>query len=207
VVREVDVDVVRRVVRTVPRQLDAFTADLQGAAVGEGLFRRRLGRVTVAQQEPPGLLVPDADHVAPEQQGRTGVVGVVVSVDQVGHRVAHPLGGGDVVHGPLQVVADGRGRVEQHHAVRGGQERRVVVAVGDPVQVPLDSPDVVALVVDRGAERGPRNRHVVRQDWRAGRARGRRCHGCPPSNGEVSRRTTRRPTPAPARAGSSIRGS
>src|ERR1700730_14144307 len=54
---------------------------------------------------------------------------------------------------------------------------RVVVAVGDPVQVPLDASDVVALVIDGGAERGPRNRHVIRQD---GRARGRRCHGCPP---------------------------
>jgi len=29
----------------------------------------------------------------------------------------HAVGGGDLVHGPLQVAADGRGRVEQHHAV------------------------------------------------------------------------------------------
>ena len=95
-----------------PRQLDALAADLQGPAVGERLFRRRFGRVVVPQQQPPRLLVPDADHVAAEQRGRAGVVGVVVRVDEVGHRVAHALGGGDVVHGPLQVVADGRGRVE-----------------------------------------------------------------------------------------------
>jgi len=109
----------------VPGQLDAFAADLQGAVVGEGLFRRGFGRVVVPQQEPPGFLVPDAGHVGAEQRGGAGVVGVVVGVDEVGHRVAHALGGGDVVHGALQVVADGRGRVEQHHAVRGGQERRV----------------------------------------------------------------------------------
>jgi hypothetical protein len=170
VVREVDVDIVRRVVGAVPRQLDAFTADLQGPVVGESLFRRGFGRVIVPQQQPPGLLVPDPDHVGAEQRGGTGVVRVVVGVNQVGHPVAHPLGGGDVVHGPLQVVADGRRRVEQHHAVRGGQERRVVVTVGDPVEVPLDASDVVALVVDRRTERGSRNRRVIRQQGRTGRA-------------------------------------
>ena len=96
------------------------------------------------------------------------MVEVVVGVDKVGHRVAHPLGGGNVVHGPLQVVADRRGRVEQHHAIPGCQERRVVVPVGDPVQVPLHPSDVVALLVQGRAERGTRNRHVIRQD--------RRCH-------------------------------
>jgi hypothetical protein len=34
------------------------------------------------------------------------------------------------------------------------QEHRVVVSVGDPVQVPLHPSDVVALAADRGAERG-----------------------------------------------------
>jgi hypothetical protein len=38
-----------------PRQLDAIFPDLQGAVVGEGLFRRRLGRVVIAQQQPTGL--------------------------------------------------------------------------------------------------------------------------------------------------------
>jgi hypothetical protein len=58
------------------------------------------------------------------------MVGVVVGVDEVGHRVAHALGGGDLVHGPLQLVADGRRSVEQHDAVSCGQERRVLVTVG-----------------------------------------------------------------------------
>src|SRR4029077_2611651 len=62
------------------------------------------------------------------------------------------------------------------HALTGRQERRVAVPVGDPVQVPLHPSDVVAPAGDRGAERGPRNRHVVRQD--------RRCHCCPPLNEE-----------------------
>jgi hypothetical protein len=83
---EVDVDVVRGVVGAVPGQLGALPPDLQGVAVGEGHLRHRPGRVAVAQQ-PPGLLVPDADHVPAEQEGRASVVGVVVGVDQVGHRV------------------------------------------------------------------------------------------------------------------------
>ena len=54
------------------------------------------------------------------------MVVVVVRVDQVRHAVGHPVGGGDLVHGASQVAADGRRRVEQHDAVAGGQERRLV---------------------------------------------------------------------------------
>ena len=61
-----------------PGQLDALTCNLQGVAVGEGHLWRRPGRVIVSQQQPPGLLVPDADHVPVEQRGRGGVVGVVM---------------------------------------------------------------------------------------------------------------------------------
>jgi hypothetical protein len=75
------------------------------------------------QQAPPGLLVPDADHVPVEQGGRGAVVGVVVGVDQVGHGIAHALGRGDLVDRAPQVLTDGRRRVEQHDAVRGNQER------------------------------------------------------------------------------------
>jgi hypothetical protein len=96
--------------------------------------------------------VPDAHDVLAEQRGRAGVIGVVVGVDKVRHRVAYPVGGGDLVDGPLKVVADGRGRVEQHDAGPGGQERRLVGAVRDPVEVPLHAGDVVSLVVERGAE-------------------------------------------------------
>src|SRR6266705_4966175 len=59
---------------------------LEGVAVGEGDLRRRPGRVIIAQQQPPGVLVPDADHVPVEQRGRAGVAGVVMGVDEVGHR-------------------------------------------------------------------------------------------------------------------------
>src|SRR5260370_24475089 len=163
VARKGDVDVVRRVVGAVPGQLDALPAHLQGVAAGEGHVRHGPGRVVVPQQQPPGLLVPDANDVAVEQRGRAGVVGVVVGVDQVGHRVGHAVGGGDLVHGPPQVTADAGGRVEHHDAVRGGQEGRLVDAVGDPVQVPLDASDVVALVVEGRAKRGPGNRRVIGQ--------------------------------------------
>src|SRR6478735_6246328 len=152
VVRKVDVNVVRRVVGAVPGQLDAFPAAVQGVAVGEGHRRCGPGRVVVTQQQAPGLLVPDAHDVLAEQRGRAGVVGVVVRVDKVRHRVAYPVGGGDLVDGPLQVVADGGGRVEQDDTVPGGQERRLVGAVGDPVEVPFHAGDVVSLLVERGAE-------------------------------------------------------
>ncbi len=91
------------------------------------------------------------------------MVVVVVGVDQVGHPVGDAVGGGDLVHRAAQVAADGRRRVEQHHAVGGGQERRLVDTVGDVVQVPLDPPDEVPLVVEGRAERGPGDRRVVGQ--------------------------------------------
>ena len=123
-------------------------------------------RVVVAQQQPPGLLVSDAGDVLVEEGRRAGVVGVVVRVDEVRDLVADAVGRGDLVDGPLDVVADGRRRVEQDDAVRGGQERRLVGAVGDPVEVPLDAADVVALLVEGGAERRSRDRRVVGEDRR-----------------------------------------
>ena len=45
--------------------------DLKGVTVGKGHLRRRASRVVVAQQQPAGLLVPDAHHVPVKQRGRT----------------------------------------------------------------------------------------------------------------------------------------
>jgi hypothetical protein len=56
----------------------ALAADLEGAAVLEGLLRRGPGRVVVAQQELARLLMPDACDASVEQRRRAGVVGVVV---------------------------------------------------------------------------------------------------------------------------------
>jgi hypothetical protein len=67
VVWEVDDNVVRRVIGTVPGQVDGLTADLQRAAVLEGLLVWRPRRVVVAHQQSPRLLVPDAGHVPGEQ--------------------------------------------------------------------------------------------------------------------------------------------
>ena len=122
-VRQVDVDVVGRVIGAVPGQRDALAADLERALVLEGLLGRRPRRVVVAQQELARLLVPDASDVPVEERGRAGVVGVVVRVDEVRHLVAHAIGGGDLIDGPLDVVTDGGRRVEQDDAVRSGQER------------------------------------------------------------------------------------
>jgi hypothetical protein len=97
VVGQVDDDVVGRVVGAVPREVDPLAADLERAAVLERLLVRRSRRIVVAEQQPPRLFVPDARDVLVEQRGRgrTGVVGVVVRVDEMSDRVADAVGGRD----------------------------------------------------------------------------------------------------------------
>ena len=58
-VGQVDEDVVGRVVGAVPGEIDALAADLEGAAILERLLVRGSGRVVVAQQQPPGLLMAE----------------------------------------------------------------------------------------------------------------------------------------------------
>ena len=84
------------------------------------------------------------------------MIGVVMGIDEMRHLVADAVGGGDLIHGPLDVVTDRGRRVEQDDAVGCRQERGLVGPVRDPVEVRLDSPDVVPLLVDRGpsADRG-----------------------------------------------------
>jgi len=163
VVGEVDVNVVRRVVGSVPGQFDPLAADFQGVAVGEGHVRDGAGGVVVAQQQSPGLLVADADDVPAEQRGRSLMVAVVVRVDHVGDLAGQAVRGGDLVHGTPDVVTDVRGRVENHDAVGGGQERRHVDVVGDRVEVPLDLPDVVPVLVQGRPLRDRRDGGVLGQ--------------------------------------------
>src|SRR4029079_11746482 len=93
----------------------------------------------------------------------------MVRVDEVADLVAYAVGRCDLVDRTLNVVPDRRRRVEDHDTLRGGQERRLVGAVGNPVEVPLDAADVVALLVEGGAERRLWDRRVV------GQARGLGC--------------------------------
>ena len=90
------------------------------------------------------------------------MVSVVVRIDEMGHLVADAVGGGDLIYGALNVVTKGRRRVEQNDTVAGRQERGLVGPVRNPVEVPLDSPDVVALLVDRRTEGRSGNRRTVR---------------------------------------------
>ena len=106
------------------------------------------------------------------------MVGVVVRVDEVGHLVADTVVGSNLVHGTLNVVTDGGRCVEQDYPIRGGQERRLVGAVSDPIEIPLDSSDVVSLLVQRRPERRARDRRVIRQVFRAAGARVGKCLGC-----------------------------
>ena len=139
-VGQMDEDVVRRMIGAVPSQLDAVASDLEGAAVLEGLFWWGPRRVVVTEQQLPRLLVPDASDVPAEQRGRAGVIGVVMGIDEMRHLVADAVGGGDLVHGPLDVVTDGGRRVEQDDAVGCRQERALVGPVRDPVEVPSTRP-------------------------------------------------------------------
>jgi hypothetical protein len=73
-------------------------------------------------------------------------------VDEIVDLVADAVCGGDLVDGAPDVVPDRRRRVEQDDTVRGGEKSRLVGAVGDPVEVPLDTADVVAVLVDSRSE-------------------------------------------------------
>jgi hypothetical protein len=116
-----DDDVVGRVVGAVPGEADPFAADLERAAILEGLLVRRSRRVVVADEQPPCLLVADAGDVLVEQRRCPDVVGVVMRVDQVVDLVADAVRRRDLVDGTPEVVADRRRRVEQDDSVRGMQ--------------------------------------------------------------------------------------
>src|SRR6202043_2450011 len=82
----------------------------------------------------------------------------------------------DFVDRSPDVASDARRRVEENDAILGGEERRLVAAVGDPVEVPLHSSHVVALIIQGGADRRPGNRRVVRQGGGDVCAGSWRCH-------------------------------
>ena len=86
------------------------------------------------------------------------MVRVVVRIDEIRHFIADAVGKSDVVDGPLDIAADGGGCIEQDDAVARRHERTLVDPIGDSVEIPLDPPDVVALLADPGAERRPTDR-------------------------------------------------
>jgi hypothetical protein len=78
VVREVDEDVVRRVVRALEARLDPLASDLEGVGVLEGDVRDGTRRVAVPNEEPLGFLVGDSSDLALEPRadepaGRRGL--------------------------------------------------------------------------------------------------------------------------------------
>jgi hypothetical protein len=143
-------------------------AHLKGVAVLEGDVGERPGRVVFEGQDRLCLSLANAHHVVAEQRRGAEVVGVVVGVDDVGHLVGHVIAVRDRVNGALQVVPDGRGRVEQHDPLTGGEERGHVSRVGDVIQVLLHLPDIVAVRVEGMTERGGRHRRVVGQSGGGG---------------------------------------
>jgi AAA ATPase domain len=84
--------------------------------------------------------------VLSEERGRAAMVRVMVGVDQVGHPVAHAVGSRDLVDRSLEVVPNARRRIEEDDAVLRCQEGGLIYAIRDPVEIPLDAPDVVLVV-------------------------------------------------------------
>src|SRR6266850_2113691 len=121
VVRQVDIDVVRRMIAPQPRELDALSADLERATVLEDFLRRRPCRIVVTYQEAPRLLVADASDALVEERRRAGVVCVVMRVHEVCDLAAHAVLGGNLVHRALDVATDRWRRVEQHDAIARSQ--------------------------------------------------------------------------------------
>jgi hypothetical protein len=143
-------------------QFEHLSADLQDVPVLEGHRWRRPVRVIVAEQQAEVLYVPDADHVAAEEGGRTDVVGVGMGVHHVGDRAGHSVRAGDGLDRAQQVVADGGRGIDEDHAVAGGQEHGLVERVGHPVEIAVDLPGEVAVGVEGGPERRRGYRGVAR---------------------------------------------
>jgi len=78
---------------------------------------------------------------------------VVMRIDEIRRLVTHAVGGGNLIHGTLDVVPDACRRVEQDDPVACRHERTLVSPVRDSVDVPLDPPDVVASSAERRSER------------------------------------------------------
>ena len=163
VVRRVDEDVVRGVVRPVVVKEQPFPARLQDVMVVEGDGRRRPVRVCLTQQQAAALAVADAHHIGAQQGGRSDVVGVGVRVHQVGDLRGPAVRLGHGADGAQQVVPDCRWRVDENHAVPRGQEHGLVDRVGHPVQVAVDVPGEVAVSVERRPECARWYRRVVRE--------------------------------------------
>ncbi len=157
-----DENVVGCLVRPVVGQFEQLAADLQDIPVLEGHRRRRPVRVIVAQQQPAGPGLPDADHVGAEEGGRADVVSVGMGVHHVGYRAGHSVRAGDGLDRAQQVVADGGRGVDEDHAVAGGQEHGLIERVGHPVEGVGDRPDEVAVGVEGGPERRRRYRGIAR---------------------------------------------
>ena len=77
-VRQVDVDIVRRVVGTMPGQFDALATNLQGAVVLKRFLRGGPCSVVIPQQELPRFLMADANNFIVEERGGAGMVGMMV---------------------------------------------------------------------------------------------------------------------------------
>ena len=164
-----DEDVVRGVIGPVEGEFQRLASHCQGVAVLERHLRWWAVRVVVAQQQGAALAVADPYHIRAEQGRCPDVVGVGVRVDQVRDLAGPAVGLGDRADRAQQVVADGRRRVDQDHAVSGGEEHGRVERVGHPVQVALDLADEVAVGVDRGPQRPFGYRRELA--WRADRPR------------------------------------
>jgi hypothetical protein len=158
---------------------------------GRGTVRLEAGQGgIVGAKQPAGLLGGRGEylgrwHPMRGQHGDTAERGLLLQTPTeldvlLAGAVDGPLGdparGHHVATSPWTSLIHGMlrrwwGGVEQDDAVGGGQEGRLVGAVGDPVEVPLHPADVVAPVVEGWPERRLGDWRVVGQRWDTGSAR------------------------------------
>src|SRR4051812_32024451 len=86
---------------------------------------------------------------------------MVVRVDEVRDLVGQAVGGCDLIDSSLDVVADGRRRIKQHNTIWCRQECGLIGAVRKPVEIALDLPHVVTLLVKSRAECVAWDRRVI----------------------------------------------
>src|SRR5580700_10705510 len=103
-----------------------------------------------------------------KQRGCSGVIGVVVGVNEIGNLVADAVSDRNLIHGPLDVVSQSCGSVKQDDSIISGHKCTLVVRIRNPVEVPHDPPDVVALLTHRRSEPRPADPRTT-SEWNTGR--------------------------------------
>ncbi len=121
-------------------QFQRFAADLERIGVAERYGRQRPVRIVVARKQLPGLLVGDDDRASAETSGTADMIGVRMTVNNMGDRLVGDFG--DRL-GNQRGVA-GR-RVYHDNAALMDQEHGLVGVLSHHVEVSAEALESIAL--------------------------------------------------------------